>query len=401
MRIVVHDYSGHPFQLQLSRALAKLGHNVLHQYCSSYATGKGAVTRLPDDPPTFDVQAVAMAGQFARYSPLKRLLQELRYGVTLGRSLRRSRPDVVIMCNIPLLAHLVSAAITRASGIPMLFWHQDVYSHAIATAARRKLGRLLGGPVGLVADRAERWIARHSAHVVAIAEEFRPVLHRWGVPEERITVIPNWAALEEMPLRPRENQWARAHDLVGRETVVYSGTLGLKHNPQVFTVLAQALRSSRPDARVVVVSEGQGREWLEHQRTRQGLDNVVLLDYQPYAQLPDVLASADILVAVLEPDASRYSVPSKVLNYLCAGRPVLAVMPIGNGAASTLVTAKAGLVIPPDDERAMTTALLELLADPDRRAAMGRAGRHHAERTFAIQPVARRFAAVLESAGRR
>lgn len=397
MRLTVHDYSGHPFQLQLSRALAARGHDVVHQYCSSYATGKGAVTRQPGDPDTFDVQPLrTAAGEFARYSPVKRVLQELRYGLALGWSLRRRRPDLVIMCNIPLLAHFVAALTARAMGIPMVFWHQDVYSHAIGTAARRALGPVAGGLVGRVAALIERWIARHSAEVVAITEDFRPVLRQWGVPAERITVIPNWAALAEMPERSRDNEWAERHSLQG-PTVLYSGTLGLKHNPTVFLALAQAL-VPQPAARVVVVSEGQGRDLLERERVARGLDNLVLLDYQPYEELPCVLASADVLVTVLEPDASRYSVPSKVLNYLCAARPVLGVMPADNGAAATLVQAGAGTVVPPADDAAMTAALLALLADGDRRQSMGRAGRAYAERTFAIDPVTDQFEAVLTRA---
>ena len=38
MRILVHDYAGHPFQVQLSRALAQRGHDVLHAYCASLQT---------------------------------------------------------------------------------------------------------------------------------------------------------------------------------------------------------------------------------------------------------------------------------------------------------------------------------------------------------------------------
>ena len=35
MKIIVHDYAGHPFQVQLSRRLASRGHEVLHLYCAS------------------------------------------------------------------------------------------------------------------------------------------------------------------------------------------------------------------------------------------------------------------------------------------------------------------------------------------------------------------------------
>lgn len=393
--LVVHDYSGHPFQVQLSRELALLGHDVLHQFCSSYSTGRGAVSRQPGDPENFRVEPIPMRGAFARYSPLKRVAQEIRYGLDLGARMREERPDALVLCNVPLLAHLIVAAQLRVAQIPMLFWQQDVYSEAIGVHARRVLGPRLGGVLARRADRVERWIARRSAHVVAIAEEFRPVLARWGVRDGNISVIPNWAALQEIPLQPKDNEWARQHGLAGRPVILYAGTLGLKHNPAVFVDVARELANERPDARVVVLSEGKGRNWLEHARSKHGLDNLMLMDFQPYADLPSVLAAADVLVSVLEPDASRYSVPSKVLNYLCAGRCVLGVMPSSNGAARTLLTSGAGIVVPPGEPSAVTGGVLQLLADPARRAAMGRAGRRYAEVTFAIRPIALQFQALL------
>ena len=51
-----------------------------------------------------------------------------------------------------------------------------------------------------------------------------------------------------------------------------------------------------------------------------------------------MMASADVLVAILEPDASRFSVPSKVLTYLCASRAIVGVLPPDNSVAEILST---------------------------------------------------------------
>src|SRR5580700_1879611 len=96
--------------------------------------------------------------------------------------------------------------------------------------------------------------------------------------------------------------------LSNRPVVLYSGTLGLKHDPSILALLADQLQSSHPEAMVVVISEGSGRLWLEEWKAEQKVDNLMLLDFQPYQDLPEVLASADVLVAILEPDASRFSV---------------------------------------------------------------------------------------------
>src|SRR5207302_1095074 len=112
-----------------------------------------------------------------------------------------------------------------------------------------------------------------------------------------------WAPLDELPVLPRDNAWAREHGILDKLVFLYSGTLGFKHDPSLLLELARW--AGRRDGLVVVVSEGSGADWLaEHGRDEPGLR---LLPYQPYDRLPEVLASADVLVAVLEPTRRRLS----------------------------------------------------------------------------------------------
>ena len=74
--------------------------------------------------------------------------------------------------------------------------------------------------------------------------------------------IENWAPVDELPARPRENEWARRHGLDGKPVLLYSGTLGLKHDPGLLHRLAEAL----PEVAVVVASEGLGADWLPSDR---------------------------------------------------------------------------------------------------------------------------------------
>ena len=176
----------------------------------------------------------------------------------------------------------------------------------------------------------------------------------------------------------------------------YAGTLGLKHDPAVLVELA---RTAPTGTRFVVVSEGKGRDWLEAQAGAES--RFTLLDYQPYEQLPDMLASADVLVALLERDASRFSVPSKVLSYFCAGRAVLAVLPSDNAIAETIQSAGAGMVVPPGDLAAASSALNRLLSDRDLRQKMGMAAREYAERFFEIGAIGDRFESVIRDVRNR
>jgi len=230
--------------------------------------------------------------------------------------------------------------------------------------------------------------------VVAISPTFLERLSEWGV-ADRTTVIPNWAPIDELPAHPADNPWSRKMRLSEHQVVLYSGTLGLKHDPSILFELATGLSDSHPGARVVVVSEGKGREWLEVHKDQEGAGNLVLLDFQPYEDLPEVMATADLLVAILEPDASKFSVPSKVLTYLCSSRAVLGVLPPDNSVAEILSTQEAGVVVDPADRTMVVKEAAALLSDPDRRHAMGRAGRRYAERTFSPETAADQFLEVF------
>ncbi len=398
MRILVHDYSGHPFQVQLSRALAARGHDVLHLHCSSYQTGKGAVFRREGDPPNLEIDAIDLGRSFDRYVLIRRLRQEFSYGAAFGRRALRFDPEIIVSSNDPLFAKTRAAVWCRRHGVPWVFWLQDIYSVAMAAYASRRFGapgRLLGKAFQAI----ERQLLHEADDILAITGDFRPVLRTWGLSEAQCHVIENWAPLEDLDVRAKDNPWSRAHGLHDKRVLLYSGTLGLKHDPHLLTDLARRYKDD--GVMVVVVSQGAGATWLEREQRVQGLSNLVLLPYQPFDALPDVLGTADVLLTLLDPGAAVFSVPSKILTYLCAGRPVLAAMPPQNLGARTIERAGAGVVVSPKDVAGFLAAAGELLADPARCQALGASARAYAERTFDIDTIADRFEGVLAGAVER
>ena len=277
-----------------------------------------------------------------------------------------------------------------------VFWVQDIYAEAIARLVAPKLGPL-GAPVVWHYRRLEAGLLRRSDQVVAITDDFRPLLRNWSIDERRVSTVENWAPLEELPTRARDNDFARQHGLNDKLVFMYSGTLGLKHNPGLLLGIAERYRDD-PRVRVVVISEGLGASWLAERRQAERLDNLLLLPFQPFSRMPDMLASADVLMAILEPEAGVYSVPSKVLTYLCAGRPLLAAMPSENLAARTIAAQQAGLVVAPDDAQGFAGAASRLHDDPAVRTTMGCNGRRYAEATFDIHGIADRFETILTKA---
>ena len=205
MRILVHDYAGHPFQEQLSRSLARRGHDVLHAYCASIPnTAHGTMQRLPDDPTTFAIEGVRLAESLEKYSYAKRWRQENEYGHRIVETVARFKPDVVLSGNTPLDAQRRLLERCRGRGIRFVYWLQDLLGVATHRVLRKKLP-IAGDLVGRYYMRQERRLLRSSDAVVMITEDFRPILRRASIPDGRLHVIENWAPLDEMPLVDRDN----------------------------------------------------------------------------------------------------------------------------------------------------------------------------------------------------
>jgi len=390
MRLLIHDFAGHPFATDLSRRLAGRGHEVTHAHCGGVTTGRGRLQALPDDPPGLRFVNVTDL-PFERYSPMGRLRSEWSYGRAAAALVGEVHPDAVVSANTPLaaLAHLWRAA--SIVGALRVFWLQDFLGRGTRAVLQQK-SPILGATFGRAWERLGTELLRRSDAIVAITDDFVRELERRGV-DTPVQVIENWAPLHEVDVRPKSNPWSEAHGLAERSVALYSGTLGLKHDPEHLVRAAERLKDT--DGVLVVVTEGLGRDHLESRKVERRLDNLLMFDFVDYAALPDLLGTADVCLVLLEPEAGTFSAPSKILAYLAAGRPIVGAIPTENLAARTIGRAGAGIVLPPGDRDGFASAVRQLLDDAPRRAAMGAAARRYAEETFDIDRITDEFEAVL------
>jgi colanic acid biosynthesis glycosyl transferase WcaI len=400
LRAAVCDYSGHPFQAQLSRELARRGHDVLHLHFDGFQTPKGRLSLDPADSPNLAFAPISLDQPFAKYSYIRRRFQEIEVGRRIARRLVAFRPDVVLACNLPLdsLDQLVRSC--GASATPFVFWQQDIYSRAIGRILARKFG-WLGSVAGAYYHRMEAHALAAGAAVIVIADEFSDALVQdFGIASEKIHVIENWAPLDEIKPSAKSNAWSRDLGFDGAEIVLYTGTLGMKHDPAHILGLGEALRT-RPQTKLVVTSEGLVADWIASQARERALHNLRVLPFQPFAVYSQVLSAADVLIALLDKDSGGFSVPSKILSYLCAGRPTVLSAPSDNLASRIIKNSGSGIVVAPDDTPGFVNAVRSMLDDPPARDLAARNARNFAERSFAIEPIAARFENILTLAAKQ
>jgi len=368
----------------------------MHLYCDSNpTTPKGRLTRSPADPASLEILPVKLPREIEKGRFFDRWSLERLYGLRLTEAVIKASPDLVISANTPLDAQARLQAQCHGLRIPFIFWAQDLIGEATTRILQKKLP-LGGSVIGAYYQIKEKTILRKSDRVIGITEDFAPYFKKAGILDSRVFTIPNWSPLAEVVPRSKQNDWAKRFGLDDKFVFLYSGTLGFKHNPSLFLALAEKFRAG-PSVRIVVNSQGDAADWLRRESERLGCDNLQVNPFQPYEEMSNVLASADVLLAILEPEAGRYSVPSKVLSYHCAARPILLAVPPENLAARIVLGEKTGCVADPGDAEAFGRIAQDMYDDADGRRDMALRARRYAEEHFNVAKIAGRFESIFRN----
>ena len=213
----------------------------------------------------------------------------------------------------------------------------------------------------------------------------------FGVPAERSTVVPNGVPPSRFPPADGDER-VRARRQLGfspkTPIIAYLGALVPEKGVDV--VLRAIGRTSAP-ATVIVAGEGPERAMLERLAGQVAPGRVQLLGSVDDPRT--VLAASDVVVL-----ASRGgdSMPAVLVEAGLVGRPVVAT-PV-EGIVEIVDDGTTGLLVPVDDAAALAQAFDALLADPERRRAMGAAGTRHCRDRYGIDVVAAAWDGVLRAA---
>lgn len=391
MKIFLHDYGAYAFTLQLAKAWAYQGHSVLYTYSDSTQYIKRAI--LEQKIQNLVCKGITLSQPFYKYSFFQRLKAEMEHGRLTAAEIRNFRPDIVISANTPLDAQVQIFRAGKAVSAKLIFWLQDVISIAIKRTLHQKFS-FLGDLIGSYYQLIEKRLLHHSDKVILISEDFQGLMDEWKINRDKRYVIPNWMPLDEIIPQPKVNPWSIKHKLHDKFCYIYTGILGLKHDPSLFLDLAKQF-IDKENLRIVVISEGELVDDLKSKAVEMNLSNLIILPFQDNLDYPLVLGTADVLISILNVEAGSYSVPSKVLTYLCAGRPILLSVPPENAAAVIVELSQSGLISAPGRNEVLLNNARSLFEDEQSRHIMGKNARIYAETHFEIKTILKMFEHVM------
>jgi colanic acid biosynthesis glycosyl transferase WcaI len=304
-----------------------------------------------------------------------------------------AKSDVLFLRTPPLQLGVPAFAAKRLRAARILLNVQDIHPDLAIESG------ILKNPAGIRFSRSlEKWVYGLADRVVVISDGFRRNLLAKGVPGPKMSVIPNWVDTDFLRPLAKDNPVSRKYGLDSKFVLMYSGTISISSDQALAKVLdAARILAAERDIIFAIAGEGLRKGALRARAAALGLRNVVFLPFQPYRDLPELLASADVLLVPLDGEKSELSVPSKLYNFMAAGRPVLGLARPGSEVAAILEERQSGVAVSPGDAAEIADAVRALKGSSERRRALAANGRAYVVERFAKDKILRAYDEIIGS----
>jgi glycosyltransferase involved in cell wall biosynthesis len=330
---------------------------------------------------------VNFVGKFARLAVMAHYL-EAQYRATLNAAADRGADVIHAHWAIPTGPAAVHAA--RRVGLPSV-----ITMHGGDVYVNPEQG--YDFPTRWYVKPALRWTLRHADALTAITEDCRQHALRAGAPAESIHLVFNGTDLRRFSPAPGGRD--HADSPYGPHMIFACRQLFPRKGIRFLIEAAARLKPRFPDLKVVVAGDGFERPELIHLAESLGIAaDVTFLGWVANTDLPPYYRAA--AVSVIPSLEEGFGIPAAE----AMGCETAVVASDAGGLPEVVQHGVTGLVVPRGDTTALAEAIGSLLADPDRRLAMGRAGRERALRLFDWDRTAAQFeriyAEVRAKAGR-
>jgi len=308
-----------------------------------------------------DASVTVLRPGMIRFPVISRISAAVTSGIEAYRFLRDYSPDAVILYGLPTVG-IQSLLAARQFEVPVIFRSIDILNQLVPSKALVPIARMM-----------ERYVYNRVDAVMTVTMHLKNHILSYGVPEDRVTVLPSGVDTSMFSPGHRKDALLRNWGIGADDPVIlFMGTIykfcGLDRVIKDFP----RLLSRHPRAKLLIVGCGESEEALKASAVQLGVaGSVVFGGLQPYSALPDIIRASDICINPFELNSiTRDILPTKLFQYLACGKPVVATsLP---GTIPFLSGEQHGMVYCSLDN--FVDGVADLLDAPARRNELGRKG---------------------------
>ena len=299
----------------------------------------------------------------------------------ISRVIREKDIDVVILYSVPT-SGLQTLRYARQAGVPVVFRSIDILNQLIALPLLSRITRFL-----------EKRVYSGADLVLTISPALSEYVKKMGAREDRVRLLPLGVDTELFRPDNIDEELRRQWRLGKGPVIVFIGTLYDFSGLDVVIRRFPEIVKEVPGVKLLIVGDGPQRAELENNIIETGVrDDVIITGFQAYETMPQYINMAAVCInPFLVTDTTRDIFPTKIVQYMACGRPVMATrLP---GTEAMLPGEEQGMVYVALED--FPAGLITLLKDEKRRTRIGRAALHYVNRTHSYNTIVEKLEAEL------
>jgi glycosyltransferase involved in cell wall biosynthesis len=331
---------------QMCTALAQRGHQV-HLVCYHFGTH-----HKPYDFTIHRIPRITGYSRFRAGPSLQKPFLDLLLTLKLWQVFKKEKIDIIHAHNYE--APLAGFIVRTVTGVPVIFNSHNVLSDELYTYFRLPFTKRLALSVAHFLD---HFIPQKADFCITVSEESINFLIKRGVAPEKIAFIPpgihcqNGKTSDPMQIR-------KTYNLGSHTLIIYTGNLDGYQNIELLFQAIKILSEATSKFTLLIVTTS---DYTRYQKLAQEMSidhHIVFFSHQTFDQTRELLSACDITVS---PRTSWSGFPIKLLNYMAAGKAIVA----SEGSAKGIKHKYNGLVVKNGDSSGFAKAILQLIKQPE------------------------------------
>lgn len=336
-------------------------------------------------------------------APQSKLLARLRESYSFGRHAYRylkanlADVDVVYVNCWPLASQAFMAAYSARSGIPMVMHIDDIYPESLMN----KLP-VLSGIVGGLLTRLDRWSVSKAAHVITISDNMRNIyIEGRGLAANKVTTVLNWVDDSQFEQMPENKDACERYGVdENKFTFLFLGNIGPIAGVDL---LIDGFHEARLDhAQLVIAGDGSSKPSCVERVAHLNAKSIHFISDPDVRNVPLLLSLGRVCLLPMKKGAGLSSIPSKIMGYLMAAKPVLATVDAESDTADCINKAGCGWIGEPEHVEWLAGKMREVATLPmDELHRLGMLGRAYAMANFSKTQGVKCVARIMETAAKK
>lgn len=298
--------------------------------------------------------------------------------------------DVVISTSPQFFCGLAGYFVKRSLAVPWILEIRDIWPDSIIAvgAARPSLATK-------AVSKLAKWAYSNADAIVSVSPGFNDHFLNYGVPQSKITLIPNGIQTDLKPVPCEVSDFPDLARFKGLTIAAFIGTVGMAHGLRSILDAAKLLEKDS-DIGILIVGSGAESEHLKLVIKENNHSNAIIMDQLSREQILKLWSLVSISIVHLKKNPVFESViPTKLLEAMAMEKSI--VLGVEGTAADILNSANAGIAVEPENPMAIADAIRHLSANPTEAQCSAKQGRSFVVQNYDRTKMAQRYLDLVDT----